>query len=94
MAESQSRFSIIEELTNKKAQAEDMINQHLKDTEDEKLNLGRWEADIEREKGRKHESLELAEAQRTRAIKTLRERLVELERGIKAIERISATEAK
>ncbi len=92
MAESQSRFSIIEELTNQKATVDDKINDLLKTTENQELELKRWEKIVLNEREIRTENLKLGKEQRTREISTLKERKVELEKAIKAIENISKAE--
>lgn len=90
MAESQSRFSIIEELTNKKIETDDKIESLNKEKENNVLNLKRWEKAVVDERTKREEDTSLRLSQISREITVLEARKDEIEKAIVAIQNISS----
>ncbi len=90
MAESQSRFSIIEELVKKKSEADNQINQKLTAIADEKLKHERTVEDTNQELARRGVDLNARADQYTREIASLKEQKAEYQKAIDAITQMSA----
>lgn len=89
MVESQSRFSIIEALTNSKLETLNRIDQIKDEIEKTKTNFDRYKEDTERDIKRREQDKDQRVKVLTANIASETQKLTEIERGIVAIEKLS-----
>ena len=89
--ESQSRFSIIDELIQRKSTTQNEILAAEKSVRDEVGKIAKWEKDVMNTREVFNENLVQLKTDVEAKIIVLRDRLTELDKGITAIQSISVT---
>lgn len=91
MADSQSRFSIIDELIEKKTQAQNEILAAQRQVSDKEFEIKRWEKNVLNTRDVLGEDLTKLKEDTEKKVATLQSRISELDKGITAIQTISST---
>ena len=94
MSESQSRFSIIDELIEKKTDTQEKILEAEMIVSNKEKELAKWERDVTATRETYKVDLENVNKEQNLKVKMLGEQLVEYEKGIEAVKSISSVEAK
>jgi len=89
MAESQSRFSIIDELIEKKAETTEKILQAEKAVTDAEFGKDDWEVMVEREREQREKNIAKLKADSDKLITSLKQVLEEYDKGLNAVQEIS-----
>ena len=92
MGESQSRFSIIEELTTKKLDAEERIKDLDNELTTNKFAEKQWEKEVLLEREKMEDKTAMLKEKNDREQEMLKEKIKELDKGIDTIQKISDAE--